>query len=129
MTSSIVVGDAAQALGSRTRGWIIGHMQHGLTHSPHFEIKAWRYDRQPDYGQKVFLGVEFIIVEGGVLTIELVKCDSDDVPAERKFELNGSTRQYIIIPPNYKKVVWVTEAPAYGLTVRWPSAPGMNVVC
>ena len=130
MTSSIVTGNAAQALGSKTGGWVVGYFaEQKLTHSPHFEIKIWHYDSQPDYGQKVFRGTEFIIVEGGVLTLELESDNGDDDSIVQKFELKGSARQYIIIPPNCKKRVWVTEAPTYGITVRWPSTPGMNVKC
>ena len=130
MFSSIVVGNATQTLGLETKGWVVGHMQHGPAYTPHFEIKIWHYDSQPNYGWKRFMGTEFIIVEGGMLTVELEIEDGDDVPAGKKFELKGSTREYIIIsPPNCKKRVLVTEAPAYGVTVRWPSAPGMNVEC
>jgi len=126
----IVTGNAAQVVTSSTNGWVVGYfMPPGIAQSSNFEIKIWHYDEQPDYGQKTFHGTEFIIVEGGTLVFLL------DVPdghgnfiLDQAVELQGSAREWVILPPGCKKQVRVLKAPAYGITVRWPSAPGMNAV-
>ena len=129
MLQEIVIGNAAEALASSASGWVIGHfMKEAITHNEEFEIKIWHYDSQPDYGKKEFKGTEFIIVEKGGLRLELEIPDGQGVFSSRHVELKASTRDYIVIPPNCRKRVVVTEAPAYGITVRWPSGPGVNVV-
>lgn len=129
MHSSVIVGNAVQAIASSTKGWVVGHfMPPGIAWSCDFEIKIWHYDNQPDYGQKLFGGTEFIIVEAGTLKLELEIPDGRGGFIHNSVDLKGSARDWVIIPSNCKKRVFVTEAPSYGITVRWPSVPGMNVV-
>ena len=100
--TSIVTG-SANTLSSKDC-WVVGHFKPpGLAHSRQFEVKVWRYHAQPDYGQKKFTGTEFIIVEGGELTLELQSDDGEN----RKIVLKGVQRQYVIIPPNYQKRFWL----------------------
>ena len=129
MIQQLIVGNAAEAAASKTKGWVTGHfIPEGLGHTGDFEIKLWHYDAQPDYGIKVFGGTEFIIVEKGVLTLKLEVPDGDGTFIPRTIELRGLTQDYVILPPGCKKEVIVAEAPSWGVTVRWPSVPGTNKV-
>ena len=129
MPQKIVIGNAAEVAASSTKGWVTGHfMPEGLGQTGDFEIKFWRYDEQPDYGLKIFAGTEFVIVEKGVLTLKLEVPDGDGTFMPRTIELRGLTRDYVILPPGCRKEVIVTEAPSWGVTVRWPSSPGTNKV-
>ncbi len=117
--------EKGKAVNSSDRGWIAGHMipKTGLASTPAFEIKAWNYSEAINYGKKTFGGTEFIIIYGGRLRLIL------SVGKEFEFlELNGWEHEYIIIAPNVVKEVVVVESPAFGVTVRWPSAPGLNQV-
>jgi hypothetical protein len=128
MSSSIVVGTAAEAASSAAHGWVIGHfMEPGVTHSTSVEIKVWRHDRQPTYWQKAFAGTEFVIVEGGIVKFELSAYPPSDQHIQ-EVELKGISRDYVIIPPGYSKRLTVIQAPVYGLCVRWPSEAGRSLV-
>lgn len=129
MLQQLVIGNAADANASATKGWVVGHfMPEGLGQTGDFEIKIWHYNEPLNYGQKVFDGTEFFIVEAGSLRAELDIPDGSGGFSHREVKLNGATRDYIIIPPNCIKRVVATKTPSYGVTVRWPSAPGNNVV-
>ncbi|KKU68853.1 MAG: hypothetical protein UX89_C0001G0044 [Parcubacteria group bacterium GW2011_GWA2_47_16] len=129
MLQQLVIGNALKANASSTKGWVAGHfMPEGLGQTGDFEIKLWRYDEQPDYGQKTFGGTEFIIVERGALKLELEVPNASGSFDSCMVELKGSTRDYVILPPGCIKGVVVLEAPSYGVTVRWPSVSGSNVV-
>ena len=106
-----------------THGWAVGHMQSGLGQTTAVEVKLWRYDSQPDYPKKVFRGTEFIVIYGGVLKISLEK----DGEAKEIF-LNGSNQDYVVLEPGIAKQVFVVTAPAFGVTVRWPSDPNLNEI-
>jgi len=124
----LVIGNAVKANASSTKGWVTGHfMPEGLGQTGGFEIKLWHYDSQPDYGQKAFAGTEFIIVERGVLKLELEVPNASGSFDSCTVELHDSNRDYVIVPPNCRKRVIILESPSYGVTVRWPSAPGTNV--
>jgi|SRR5579884_2992657 len=118
-----VRGTADDALRSVYQGWIVGHFFHGLSYSRDLEIKLWHYDANPDYPQKEFAGTELIIVEQGILHIEAVIGGTSHA-----VDLSGKNRDYVIFPPGTIKQVAVAEAPACGITVRWPSALGANKV-
>ena len=130
--AQIVAGDAASAKASKNRGWIVGHfMPDGtLAHNTEMEIKLWHYDEDPNYGLKVFTGTEFIVVEKGTLLIELEipSVIAGELPHKHGITLRGASREWAIIPPNCTKRAIVIQAPAWGVTVRWPSAPGVNKV-
>lgn len=126
MFQEIVLGNAVEAAASQTNGWVVGHfIPEGLGHTNDFEIKIWHYDSQPNYPPKILGGTEFIIVEKGTLVLELEIPDGQGGFIPRRIELKSSIRDYIIIPPGCKKRVVVAEAPSLGITVRWPSAPGI----
>ncbi len=90
----------------------------GTPYHDHVEVKMWHYDTDPDYGYKEFKGTEFISVEYGSLEITL-----EDAQGKRtSVILDGATRDYIIIPPGYKKNVRPVKIPTEGACVRWFSA-------
>ncbi len=132
MNSKIITGDAATSNASATKGWFVGHFmpKETLAHSKEMEIKTWHYDEDPNYGWKIFYGTEFIIVEKGVLRIgvEIPSEVRGADPTQLFITLDGEKREWVIIPPGYTKNVAVKEAPTWGVTVRWPSAPGVNEV-
>ena len=110
-------------------GWVVGHMHNGLRHSPHFEIKQWRYDGPIDYGKKMFGGEgEYVIIFGGILRFDMEREIDGKLQTLQSLFLNGALREYVILPPGITKTVVVAEAPAYGVTVRWPSRPELNQV-
>ncbi len=84
------------------------------------EIKTWHYDKDPSYGWKSFTGTEVICIEAGSLEIDI------EFPGEERkvITLQGSCRDYVIIPPGQQKRVRVTQTPAYGICIRWPSGSG-----
>lgn len=121
--TGVVLGNSDSINGSATKGWAVGHMQDGLTKSSDFEIKIWDYPEPFDYGKKSFAGTEFISISAGALKFEL-----EQDGKTKTVILRASSRDYIVIPPNVVKQVIVYEAPAFGVTVRWPSVPGVNRV-
>ena len=120
---NIVRGSAKFANESAAHGWVVGHMHDGLAYTKDHEIKLWDYPTQPDYPPKTFHGTEFIVIHEGVLRFRLEK-DGET----REIVLNGSEFEYVILEPGITKEVFVEEAPAVGVTVRWPSTPSSNVV-
>lgn len=129
MHSVIITGNAAKVATSSTNGWVVGHFMKGLAHSKDLEIKFWHYTGQPNYPQKIFGGTEFIIVEAGILKLEVETPDGrGGFEPLRQVELNGSTGDYVILPPGCRKRVLVISAPTHGITVRWPSSVGRNTV-
>ena len=117
-----IFGNAKQANESVKKGWIAGHMHSGVAQTSFVEVKQWHYDVPFDYGQRIFQGTELITIYGGALRFELEFSDGQ----KSEVFLNGETHDYIILPPDTKKRVIVEQAPAYGDTVRWPSAPSMS---
>lgn len=130
----IVRGDSRKANTSDfMRGWVAGHMhtKEGgtlLTGSHEFEIKLWHYDGPINYGKKSFGGTEFIVIYGGTLRFELDQKVVDFGMETKIVTLLGLNHEYITFPPGITKEVVVVEAPAFGVTVRWPSGPGVNKV-
>lgn len=120
----VITGNSQQINLSSTKGWAVGHMQNGLAHSVELEIKLWHYDQPFDYGQKLFAGTEFITIYGGVLKFELELPDGE----KSELVLKGDKHEFVILPPGTKKRVIVVEAPAFGDTIRWPSAPNVSQV-
>lgn len=115
----------ANASNSSKRGWVVGHMhQEDLAGTKDLEIKLWRYDGPINYGRKSFNGTEFIVIYGGKLRFDI----EDETGAQTSLTLCGEENEYVIFPPGLKKVVVVESAPAHGVTVRWPSLPGINKV-
>lgn len=128
MHPSVILGSSAKSSASSQKGWVVGHfMSEGVAQTADFEIKIWHYSEPPDYGQKLFTGSEFIIVERGYLRLELEVPDGHGSYCSEQVELSGEFRGWVILPPNCKKRVMVTQVPSFGITVRWPSAPGTNV--
>ena len=124
----IVRGSSQEAnVSSLMKGWVVGHMHEGLTHTREFEIKHWHYDRPFEYGKKRFDGTEFIVIYGGILRFE-TEWKVEHGTETAIHILKGNHKEYIIFPPGITKTVIVVEAPAFGVTVRWPSAPGVNQV-
>lgn len=117
----MILGTSDSVNQSSTKGWAAGHMQTGIAESSDFEIKLWDYPQPFEYGKKLFVGTEFITVSGGALRLEL-ELDGET----ESVILKGATRDYVIIPPGVTKKVIVHEAPAWGVTVRWPSGNGVN---
>lgn len=114
------------------KGWVAGHMhtKEGgtpLTGSLEFEIKLWHYPGPIDYGKKSFGGTEFVVIYGGVLRFELEQ-EMDGKIEKEVVVIHGEHHEYVIFPSGIKKTVVVVEAPAFGVTVRWPSKPGVNKV-
>ena len=127
MPPQIIRGNARNANASQSKGWVVGHfISKGLCSSGGLEIKIWHYDGPIEYGVKTFKGTEFFIVERGALRVELDIPDGDGSFTSTQVVLKGNTRDYIVIPPNCKKRIVVLDAPSFGVTVRWPSAPGIN---
>ncbi len=116
-------GTIQQANESTYNGWIVGHMQTGIAQTNGFEIKLWYYPDFIDYPKKEFLGTECIVIYGGIIILHLEK--NGEIAAE---ELIGKNGDYIILEPGIVKRVEVKEKPAFGVTVRWPSLPGVNKV-
>jgi hypothetical protein len=108
---------------SNTNGWIVGHMQAGLGKTSSCEVKLWRYDATLDYPKKTFSGPELIVVYGGVIRLELEKDGLVDYVV-----ISGDDHGYVLIEPDTIKKVVVVQAPAFGVTVRWPSVPGASKV-
>ena len=115
MSKEIVLGTSAQANASVRNGWVIGPFmpENSLAHMQGVEVKHWHYDDQPDYPPKTFNGKEYIAIFGGELKMDVV---IDGVSTEVR--LVGSKHQYVILPPHSKQV-FVVQAPAFGITVRW----------
>lgn len=110
----VIRGNAAQANASVQDGWVMGQfMPGGIAKTDRVEVKLWHYPEQPEYPVKVFNGIEFIVIYGGKLRIRTVVdgIEKDEV-------LSGAAHEYIILPPHAKQV-FVEEAPAFGVTVRW----------
>ncbi len=121
----IIRGNAYEANASSSmRGWAVEYMHEGLAGSTKLEIKVWRYDEPFDYGRKSFGGTEFIVIYGGKLRFEL----ETEEGGQTSLTLDSKGNEYIILPPGHTKKVIVEEAPAFGVTVRWPSGPGVNKV-
>lgn len=123
----IVTGTKYSANTGSTKGWAMGHMfpcGH-LGYSTEFEVKLWQYDSQPDYPPKRFNGVEFIAIFAGRIKL-LCEKDGD----KREVVLVGGNRvDYCILEPGITKTVVLFEGePAWGVTVRSPSDPGVNKV-
>lgn len=124
MSTQVIHGTAAEANESKTNGWVVGHfMPPGLVQSDEFEIKLWHYDGNSDYPMKEFGGTEFIIIYGGVLRIYILTNGMS-----RNVYLRGDGHEYVVLPPGTTKQVFVMKAPAFGVTVRWPSGPGVSKV-
>jgi hypothetical protein len=105
-------------------GWVVGHFKSpGLAQTSHVEIKMWRYEGPINYGEKKFAGTEWFSVEGGALRV-IVKV-GDEV---RTYDLYSKERGNILLPPGTVKTVEVLQFPAWGVTVRWPSAPENNQI-
>lgn len=119
----IELGTAALANSLATKGWVVGHMKGGPAKTSDLEVKLWHYDSQPDYPKKVFHGTEFIVIYGGALKISLEK----DGEAKEIF-LDGGNHDYVVLGPGTAKQVFVVAAPAFGVTVRWPSGPNLNEI-
>jgi len=83
----------------------------------------WDYSKPFDYGKKSFSGTEFICISGGSLRLEL-----EHAGEIQTVILKARTLDYVVIPPGVVKRVIVHEAPAYGVTVRWPSFNAVNKV-
>ncbi len=119
-----VRGTAAEANASLQKGWVVGHfMPPGVSQSDDFEVKLWHYDENPDYPFKEFDGTELIIIYGGMLEIEI-----EESEVFTQVVLDGTDHEYVILAPGTKKQVRVLQAPAFGVTVRWPSSDGRNKV-
>ena len=119
----VKTGRVGESVVSATHGWVVGHMQSGLGQTTAVEVKLWRYDSQPDYPRKAFHGTEFIVIYGGVLRISLEKDgECQDII------LRGENQDYVVLGPGITKQVFVFKAPAFGVTVRWPSDPNLNQV-
>ncbi len=106
-------------------GWVAGHMipERCLTGTSALEIKLWNYPEAINYGKKAFGGTEFVVIYGGKIRFWLGK------DGQREFvDLDGEKHEYIAIAPGVIKEVEVLEFPAFGVTIRWPSAPGINQV-
>lgn len=116
-----VLGNMNGANKTDAHGWIVGHMAKGIANTDDVEIKLWRYDTNPEYPKKKFLGTECIVVFSGVITLFLEK-DGDELT----IDLIGVNRDYVILEPGTIKKVVVKKFPAFGVTVRWPSAPNLN---
>ena len=119
----IIFGNATELCASAAKGWVVGHFAEGEAHSEHVEIKLWRYDTLPDYPKKAFSGTEFIVIYGGALRIEGFVNE-----ARFTYLIEGASHDFIMLPPGTEKQVFLIRAPAYGVCVRWPSAPGLNNV-
>ncbi len=119
----LVLGTSESINNSEMKGWAVGHMQTGIARTPDVEVKCWDYPKPFAYGKKSFSGSEFIIISSGALRLELFMNGEHQTVI-----LNAATRDYIIIPPGVTKEVIVHEAPAWGITVRWPSEPNGNRV-
>lgn len=124
MVHAVIRGTASECNTSATKGWIVGHFGEDLQKSDGFEIKSWHYDSEPDYPAKQFNGTEFIIVYGGTLRIN-ASVDGKDFT---DYVLSGEAQDYIIFPPGTIKTVHVPVTPSFGITVRWPSVPGGNII-
>jgi len=121
----VIRGTAAEANASQTDGWVVGHfMPPGLGQRKDVEVKLWHYDVQPHYPVKVFGGTEFIVIYRGQIRIDIVLPDGK----EESCVLNGDRQDFVIFPPGTKKKVTTEAVPAFGVTVRWPSAPELNQV-
>ena len=86
-------GSAASANSSIRKGWLVGHfMPEGtIAYCKDLEIKSWHYDKDPNYGLKVFMGTEFISVEHGTIQIEFEKPSKANATGDRKStRLNSS---------------------------------------
>lgn len=118
--AGIILGNSDSINQSSTNGWTVGHMQNDIAKSSDVEIKMWNYPEPFDYGRKSFAGTEFISIDKGVLRLEI-----EHPSGIRTVILNGRTRDYIVISPNAIKQVFFVE-PASGITVRWPSTPGLS---
>jgi len=121
--SRLLCGNAVEANASKTKGWVVGHMHDGLGKYEGAEVKLWRYEGPIDYGMKIFSGTEFIVIYGGELSIAVRHRDES-----REIVLRAEMQDYVILPPGTVKSVKVIRAPAFGVTVRWPSAPDRNKV-
>lgn len=128
MIQEIVRGNSKEAnLSELMKGWIVGHMHDGLVGTTEFEIKLWHYDEPFDYGKKSFGGTEFIVIYGGVLLFKIAQNVNEKLRT-KNITLQGNNHEYIIFPPDIVKTVIIEEAPAFGVTVRWPSGPDVNKV-
>lgn len=106
-------------------GWVAGHFMPlgSLAHTDYLEIKEWYYSEPFDYGEKKFDGTEWFNVEGGALRV-LIR-DGDRIET---VDLHSEGRACILLPPGTVKTVQVLKWPAWGVTVRWPSATDNNKI-
>jgi hypothetical protein len=126
----IIRGNSQKAnLDRFMKGWVVGHM-HGdeVNGTPEIEVKLWHYEGPIDYGKKQFGGTELVVVYGGRLTFNTETVVDGKVTAETFTVGSKDEHEYIIFPPGTTKEVVVENAPAFGVTVRWPSGPGVNQV-
>ncbi len=120
MISNLIKGTESSANAAKTRGWIAGYfMDPGPNLTNNLEVKLWRYDESFNYGKKKFQGTELIVIYGGKIRLEL----ENDLGDRETLSLSGDSKEYVILPAGLTKEVVVEVAPAYGTTVRWPSAP------
>lgn len=101
--------------------WVVGHFIGQERHlvSRVVELKHWSYTGSMRYPPKRFMGKsEIITVEKGALRFNFDEIGS----------LIVSAGEYIILTRGVEKVVEVRNAPARGLTLRWPSVPDINQV-
>ncbi|MES2216186.1 MAG: hypothetical protein V4481_02725 [Patescibacteria group bacterium] len=130
MFDTIVTGDFANSATSATKGWVVFHSApEGVAKTPALEIKHWAYDGKTplDYGKKEFLGKgEYIIAHEGILEIEVEPSPNPRGVPSHKYTLDGSKRDFMIVPQGFSKIVRVIQGPTSGVTVRWPSHPDLN---
>lgn len=103
--------------------WVIGHFlgqkneYNPLLTTTACELKRWRYNGRINYSPAIFGGeCEFITVEGGMIALTLRERNKN-APTTKMI----GRGEYCAIGSNIEKIVHVVEAPAWGLTLRWPS--------
>ena len=116
-------GNIREANATDFHGWIVGHMAPGIAKTGAVEVKLWYYDNGLAYPKKKFLGTECIVIFGGQIAIDLEKDGQKSTVS-----LIGSHGDYLILGPSITKHVKVIDAPAFGVTVRWPSEADINKV-